>query len=110
MEVPAFIEDVRQVAMSYGLNDDAMFFFGHLMDGNIHMSFIGSGPNRSQLSDAVIELVVEFGGAISAEHGIGQLKGKYLPLVRTGRELSLFNNVRRAFDRSGIMNPHVLRQ
>ena len=44
----------------------------------------------------------------SAEHGVGQLKNDYLPLVRTGRELELYGHIREAFDPKRLMNPHVL--
>jgi FAD/FMN-containing dehydrogenase len=109
-DLAEFIARVSSVAAAHDIDDDEMYFFGHVMDGNIHISLVGASGQRSAVSDAIIDVVVEFGGAVSAEHGIGQVKGKYLPLVRTGRELALFTEMRRAFDPAGIMNPHVLRQ
>ena len=48
------------------------------------------------------------GGSISAEHGIGALKARWLPLARSAAERALFARIRSAFDPAGILNPHVL--
>jgi len=45
---------------------------------------------------------------ISAEHGIGALKARWLPLIRTAPERALFARIRHAFDPDGILNPYVL--
>jgi FAD/FMN-containing dehydrogenase len=58
--------------------------------------------------DAVFSFVASLGGSISAEHGIGALKARWLPLVRSEAERGLFARVRRAFDPAGILNPYVL--
>jgi len=58
--------------------------------------------------DAVFSFVASLGGSISAEHGIGALKARWLPLVRSEAERALFARVRAAFDPAGILNPHVL--
>ncbi len=108
-ELNDFVENVKSTALDLGHVEDDVYFFGHVMDGNLHIA-IANCVDHHELSDSVIALVVEAGGAISAEHGIGQLKNQYLPLVRTGRELELFWSVRRAFDPTGLMNPHVLCQ
>jgi FAD/FMN-containing dehydrogenase len=52
--------------------------------------------------------VASLGGSISAEHGIGALKARWLPLVRSAPERALFARIRAAFDPDGILNPHVL--
>jgi FAD/FMN-containing dehydrogenase len=58
--------------------------------------------------DAVFSFVASLGGSISAEHGIGALKARWLPLVRSDAERALFARVRGAFDPAGILNPYVL--
>jgi FAD/FMN-containing dehydrogenase len=58
--------------------------------------------------DAVMELVVNLNGAISAEHGIGRAKTKYLKDVKTPFEINTMRNVKKAFDPNGIMNPGVI--
>ena len=58
--------------------------------------------------DAVLSFVASLGGSISAEHGIGALKARWLPLVRSEAERALFARIRAAFDPAGTLNPHVL--
>jgi FAD/FMN-containing dehydrogenase len=56
----------------------------------------------------VFSFVASLGGSISAEHGIGALKARWLPLVRSDAERALFARLRAAFDPAGILNPYVL--
>ena len=53
-------------------------------------------------------LVSELHGSISAEHGIGSAKRRWLPLVRSDAEIAAFRAIKRALDPAGILNPHVL--
>ena len=48
--------------------------FGHIGDGNLHVNVLGPPPDDLTVDDAVLDLVVEMGGSISAEHGIGIAK------------------------------------
>jgi len=48
------------------------------------------------------------GGSISAEHGIGRAKARWLHLNRTPAEIDAFRAIKRALDPDGIMNPGVL--
>ena len=57
---------------------------------------------------AVFEAVVAFGGSISAEHGIGTAKARYLHLCRSPAEIDAFRRIKRALDPRGILNPHAL--
>ncbi|HEV2371052.1 MAG TPA: FAD-binding oxidoreductase [Streptosporangiaceae bacterium] len=83
--------------------------YGHVADGNLHVNVVpGAGPDDGRQEDAVFEFVASLGGSISAEHGIGTLKARWLPLVRSAAERELFARIRSAFDPAGILNPHVL--
>ena len=86
------------------------FVFGHLGDGNLHVNVSGVTDESvaRSVEDAVLRCVVEHGGSISAEHGIGAAKAPYLHLCRSPDELALFGRIRQAFDPAGILNPHVL--
>ena len=57
------------------------------------------------LKRAVYDLVRDFGGSFSAEHGIGRLKVGELERYASAAELELMRAVKRAFDPNGIMNP-----
>ena len=53
----------------------------------------------------MFSFVASLGGSISAEHGIGALKARWLPLPGSAAELDLFARIRRALDPAGILNP-----
>jgi FAD/FMN-containing dehydrogenase len=82
--------------------------YGHIADGNLHVNVVPAAETDGRHEEAVFSLVASLGGSISAEHGIGALKARWLPLVRSGAELALFARIRSAFDPAGILNPHVL--
>jgi FAD/FMN-containing dehydrogenase len=84
------------------------FFFGHAADGNVHVNVTGVDPADDRVDDAVLRLVVRLGGSISAEHGIGAAKRRWLPLARTAAEIDAFRRIKQALDPAGILNPHVL--
>jgi FAD/FMN-containing dehydrogenase len=82
--------------------------FGHVADGNVHVNIVPAAPADGRHEDALLSFVASLGGSISAEHGIGALKARWLPLARSEAELALFTRIRAAFDPSGTLNPHVL--
>lgn len=82
--------------------------FGHVADGNVH--FIVDKQDESVALKEAIDRVVyspltALGGSVSAEHGIGLHKRKYLPLCRTTEEIQLMHTIKRAMDPRGILNP-----
>jgi FAD/FMN-containing dehydrogenase len=88
--------------------DATVITFGHVADGNVHVNIVPAAPADGRHEDAVFSFVASLGGSISAEHGIGTLKARWLPLVRSAAERDLFARIRRALDPAGILNPHVL--
>ncbi|MDH6113988.1 FAD/FMN-containing dehydrogenase [Kitasatospora sp. MAP12-15] len=83
--------------------------FGHVGDGGVHFNvLLREGIDRAEISALLFELVAEFGGSISGEHGIGVLKADALPGTRSPVELSLLRAVKAALDPQGIMNPGKL--
>lgn len=84
------------------------WLFGHVGDGNIHVNVTGAPDHAPELESAVFGLVVEMGGSISAEHGIGTAKAAYLPLQRSAGELAAMRAIKSALDPDRILNPHVL--
>ncbi|GAB4358991.1 MAG: FAD-binding oxidoreductase [Oricola sp.] len=87
--------------------------FGHLGDGNIHYNISQpAGADRQvflQLTEvitpAVHDIVRSFGGSISAEHGIGQMKRDELVQVKSPVALELMRRIKKDLDPAGIMNP-----
>ncbi len=87
--------------------------FGHLGDGNLHFNFnspkTGDDPaflaQWEEVQQTVHDLVKEFGGSISAEHGIGFMKVGQLPRYKSHKELDAMRALKRAFDPKNILNP-----
>ncbi|MBW8783977.1 MAG: FAD-binding oxidoreductase [Novosphingobium sp.] len=91
--------------------------FGHLGDGNVHFHVIappGVAPDSwhegdgKEISRMVYDLVVAWGGSISAEHGIGQLKRDELARLGDPVALSLMRRVKQALDPENLLNPGKL--
>ena len=85
-----------------------LIIYGHVADGNLHVNVVPSAEADGRHEDAVFAFVASLGGSISAEHGIGALKARWLPLIRSASERALFARIRAAFDPAGILNPYVL--
>ncbi len=78
--------------------------FGHLGDGNVHVNLLGDAPD----ADAVLALVLELGGTISSEHGIGIAKAAWLERARGAERVAAMRAVKRALDPAGALNPGVV--
>jgi FAD/FMN-containing dehydrogenase len=103
----AFAEQVRSrvAAVAPG---SALYLYGHIGDGNLHVNVIGPAPEDDAVDDAVLGLVCEFGGSISAEHGIGRAKVGWLERDRGAADVALMRAIKRALDPAWILNPGVL--
>ena len=82
--------------------------FGHIGDGNLHVNVLGPPPGDATVDDAVLDLVVELGGSISAEHGIGVAKRAAFERACPPRDLAAMHALKRALDPESILNPGVL--
>lgn len=82
-------------------------FFGHVGDGNLHVSTDGATVNGQceAVEEVLYQVVGEFQGSVSAEHGIGLHKKPYLALSRTPQELAAMRGIKAAWDPLGILNP-----
>jgi FAD/FMN-containing dehydrogenase len=105
--VPRFAAEVRACVERIDPAAETILF-GHLGDGNVHVNVLGPAPDDERVDTAVLELVATYGGSISAEHGVGRAKRRWLALSRTADELRLMAGVKRAFDPDGVLGPGVL--
>lgn len=79
---------------------------GHIADGNLHfLTWTDNADDVHGIYDTVYEVVGQFGGTITAEHGVGMSKKKYLSLCRTDTEIALMKLFKRTLDPNGILNP-----
>lgn len=91
--------------------------FGHLGDGNVHFHVLAP-PNVTpgewedttgkSISALVHDLVTQWGGSISAEHGIGQMKVDELGRLGDPVALSIMRNIKHALDPDDLLNPGKL--
>ncbi len=84
------------------------WLFGHAGDGNVHVNVTGVAPDDASVDTAVLELVASLDGSVSAEHGIGAAKRRFLGLSRSPSEIAAMRAVKAALDPAGILNPNVL--
>lgn len=82
-------------------------FFGHVGDGNLHVSTDGAtvGGACEAVEAELYRVVGAFHGSVSAEHGIGLHKKPFLALSRTPQELAAMRAIKAALDPLGLMNP-----
>lgn len=102
--VPAFERDVRE-AVAADWPDAEVFLYGHLGDGNVHVNVVGPDADDESVDDAVLQLVAGHGGSISAEHGVGVAKTRWLALTRSQVEIAAMRAIKVALDPKGILNP-----
>ena len=110
--IPEFCERAKEQALKI-LPNLRIFVFGHLGDGNLHYNFVIPKENYDgdfaslypRFDDILLGLLNEYGGSISAEHGIGQRKRHLLPSNKDAAALAAMRAIKKALDPKGIMNP-----
>ncbi len=111
-ELPRFIAEATQL-LEQITPDARILAYGHLGDGNLHFNLsepIGGNAAQfaalaPQIHRAMHDLVANYGGSISAEHGIGQLKREDLVRYKHPVALEMMRSIKEALDPNGIMNP-----
>jgi FAD/FMN-containing dehydrogenase len=110
--IPDFLKEANAAVQAL-IPDCRILAFGHVGDGNVHYNvFPPAGSEASpliarwrEIADLVHTVVRRFGGSISAEHGIGQLKRDQLPGAKDKVALELMRTLKRALDPKGLLNP-----
>jgi glycolate oxidase len=102
------LREIADVAAGQGVRVANVF---HAGDGNLHPLVLfddgveGEAERAEQVSGAIIDLCIAYGGSITGEHGVGMDKSKYMPRMFTGDDLDTMQLVRCAFDPAGLANP-----
>ncbi|CAL9737737.1 D-2-hydroxyglutarate--pyruvate transhydrogenase Dld2p [Monosporozyma servazzii] len=83
--------------------------YGHIGDGNLHLNVAAKEYNKTIekcLEPYIYEAVSDLKGSISAEHGIGFQKKKYLHYSKSPVEIKMMKDIKNHFDPHGILNPY----
>ena len=83
--------------------------FGHIGNNHVHINILPRDMADLQkalgLYQMFAEKAVAFGGSVSAEHGVGKLKAKFLKTMFSPAEIEEMRAVKRALDPQGLLNP-----
>jgi len=102
-EIPKFVEQMHEISAKYAT---IITGAGHAGDGNIHLAILE--PDADKLHTILKEIYrvgKTLGGTISAEHGIGSEKRKYLLEMEDKAKIELMKRIKKAFDPNNILNP-----
>ncbi len=110
--LPALITAIKDTGKKYGFNSVC---FGHVGDGNLHVNImkeeIDDAYWDNEVNEGIAEIfkaVVELGGTLSGEHGIGIAKRPYMHLAMQEKNLDLMRGIKKVFDPNGILNPEKI--
>jgi len=107
-KLPEALNSIYAIGDKYNLKVPC---FGHAGDGNIHVNVMLDGTVPKELENGhkaieeIFELVVDMGGTLSGEHGIGTSKAPFMGIAFNEAELQLFKDIKKAFDPKNTLNP-----
>jgi FAD/FMN-containing dehydrogenase len=110
--VPDFIREANEAVVKL-IPGARPLPFGHLGDGNIHYNVAqpidadkaAFLERWHDVNKVVFDVVLKYGGSISAEHGIGIMKRDLLPSVKDPVAIEVMRAIKRTLDPNGILNP-----
>jgi glycolate oxidase len=106
--LPEVLHRIGEISRRQGVRVANVF---HAGDGNLHPLVLfddaveGEAGRAEEVSAAILDLCIEYGGSITGEHGVGIDKSKYMPRMFTDDDLDTMQLVRCAFDPAGLANP-----
>jgi glycolate oxidase len=108
-KLPELLKAVKLIGEEFGFQSVC---YGHAGDGNLHVNILKEGLTDDvwdeQLPRAIRKLfqkVIELGGTISGEHGIGWVQKPYMDLAFSKQALGLQQQIKAVFDPKGLLNP-----
>jgi glycolate oxidase len=107
-KVPNMLTAISAIAEKYGLKIPTV---GHVGDGNLHPAICFDGTNKKEVErveKATAELfrkVVELGGTLTGEHGIGLAKIPYMGWEHDEVSMEVMRSMKRVLDPRNILNP-----
>ncbi len=100
----SFLRYYKDILNSSGLD---YVIFGHIGDCHLHANILPKNANEAERAKHIygrcVAQAIMLGGTVSAEHGIGKLKRKYLAAMMGERYLNEMAELKKAFDPNGIL-------
>jgi len=107
--LPEALKAIYAIGDKYGFKVPC---FGHAGDGNIHVNvMVVDGSDEEALHrghqaiEEIFQMVVDMGGTLSGEHGIGTSKAPFMGIAFNDMEIQLFKDIKKSFDPNNILNP-----
>ena len=101
------IAAARSIASDRGV--DQPVIYGHAGNGHPHQNFLARDADELVLTEEVVEATLKhiliLGGTVAAEHGIGKIKRRWLPLQMNALQMSMMTAVKRELDPFGLLAP-----
>ena len=87
----------------------SMLTYGHAGDGNLHVNYLWNDESQAPEVEAGLERlfrrVIELGGTLTGEHGVGLSKQRFLPLEQSEQAIALQRRLKLTFDPDNLLNP-----
>ena len=106
--LPEFVARFDAAVRAKGLRAG---YYGHAAAGCLHIRPVVNvkdpvGLERTEaLASEIADLVVEFGGSLSGEHGDGIVRGAFMEKMFGPRLIDAFRETKQIFDPDGLLNP-----
>jgi FAD/FMN-containing dehydrogenase len=105
-DMAAYVDEVY-ARLEKRLPESRSFTLGHMADGNLHL-FVApcaEGNHQHAINECVYDPLRPYSGSVSAEHGIGMDKIRWLPHSRSAADIELMRTLKRTLDPKAILNP-----
>ena len=107
-KIPDILRKINEIAKRSRLD---IVNFGHAGDGNIHVNIMIDKRKEEEVNRAheavkeIFQAVLDMGGTISGEHGIGVTKAPYLKMELGDLGVEIMKRIKRVFDPNNVLNP-----
>ncbi len=109
---PAFVQSTQKL-IEQNYPEWEVIWFGHIGDGNLHINILKPANLSKEefikkcqgTDDLLYQQIAQYEGSVSAEHGVGLAKKKFLHYTRSPEEIAIFKQIKQIFDPDGIINP-----